>query len=379
MPLGRFKDSRSLSMGIELELQLLSADDYDLTGRTQDLIDYLARRPPAGEIKPEITESMLEVSTGVHDEISPLVTELRSIRDSLLDAAESLTVFISGGGSHPFQHWPDRSIFATPRFLHLWELYGYLAKQFTVFGLHVHVGCSGGDEALYLLHSLSRYVPQFIALAASSPFYQGTDTTFDSSRLTSIFAFPLSGRAPLLLGWGEFERYFAKMESFGVVDSMKDFYWDIRPRPEYGTIEVRVCDAPLTVERAAVLAAYIQALCRYLLETRPHTPTEDDYVVYTYNRFAACRFGLDGSYIDPRTAERRPLREDIAATLDLIAPHARALGSTQMLTYVGQVIDAAGNEARWIRATLAALGSFPALMQAQADRWRTNDLMLVNE
>ena len=378
MPLERFKDSRSLSVGIELELQLLSADGFDLTRRSPDLLDYVARRPHAGEIQPEITESMVEISTGVHYEISTLVSELRGIRESLLDAAESLDLFISGGGAHPFQHWPDRSIFASPRFLSLSELYGYLAKQFTVFGLHVHVGCSDGDEALYLLHSLSRYVPHFIALAASSPFYQGTDTNFDSSRLTSVFALPLSGRAPLLLDWREFEQYFAKMESFGIVASMKDFYWDIRPKPEYGTVEVRVCDAPLTVERAAVMAAYIQALCRYLLETRPPVPIEDDYLAYTYNRFAACRFGLDGSYIDPRSAEHRPLREDIAATLALIAPHARALGSTRMLTYVGRVIDA-GNEARWIRATLASLGSFPSLMRAQAERWKTNDPMFIEK
>lgn len=113
-----------------------------------------------------------------------------------------------------------------------------------MFGQHVHVGCGSGDDALFLLHSLNRYVPHFIALSASSPYFQGRDTLFNSARLNSVFAFPLSGRAPFLLRWADFERdYFARMEDTGIVKSMKDFYWDIRPKPEYGTIELRVCDA----------------------------------------------------------------------------------------------------------------------------------------
>ena len=96
---------------------------------------------------------------------------------------------------------------------------------------------------------------------------QRHDTLFNSARLNSVFAFPLSGRAPFMLRWSDFENdYFAQMERTGVVKSMKDFYWDIRPKPEYGTIELRVCDTPLTVDRAAALACYLQALCRYLLE-----------------------------------------------------------------------------------------------------------------
>ena len=379
MPLQGFSHSRSLSVGIELELQLLSVETYDLTRGAQDLIECLTQAPHAGEIKPEITESMLEINTGVHTELSTLVAELRSIRDRLVHAATSLGICISGGGVHPFQHWPEQSIFPSPRFLCLSELYGYLAKELTVFSQQVHIGCSDGNEALYLLHCLSPYVPHFIALTASSPFSHGADTAFDSSRLNSVAAFPLSGRAPYLLDWGEFEQYFAKMEAFGMVRSMKDLYWDIRPKPEFGTIEVRVSDTPLTVERAAVVAAYIQALCHYVLQSRPHPPTEDDYLVYTYNRFVACRYGLSGACIDPRTAQRRPLREDIAATLDLLAPHAASLQSRPMLTYLGRVIGDAGNEAGWIRHTEAALGSFPALMRAQAERWKTNDPLFVEE
>jgi len=109
----------------------------------------------------------------------------------------------------------------------------------------VHIGYASADEALFLLHALNRYVPHFIALSASSPYFQGTDTLFDSARMNSVFALPLSGRAPFVLSWDGFAHgYFTRMESTGVVKSMKDFYWDIRPKPKYGTIQLRVCDSP---------------------------------------------------------------------------------------------------------------------------------------
>jgi glutamate---cysteine ligase / carboxylate-amine ligase len=376
LPLEVFRESEPLSLGIELELQILATHDYDLTRGAPDLIELLARRAHTGEVKPEITESMIEISTGIHTELPQLVAEMRQIRDELVQVSDRLNLVIAGGGAHPFMHWNERKISETPRFQYLSELYGYLVKQFTVFGQHVHVGCRSGDEALYLLHSLSRYVPHFVALAASSPFYQGAETGFDSSRLNSVFAFPLSGRAPTLLRWSEFETYFGKMEARGIVKSMKDFYWDIRPKPEFGTIEVRVCDTPLTVERAAVLAAYLQALSRYLLLERPHRPQEDDYLVYTYNRFTACRFGLEAFYIDPGTGERGGLAEHVLLTLDAIAPHAAALDSAAMLDYLRDVVQESGNDARWIRATHRQLGSFPQLMRAKAKKWREKDELL---
>jgi carboxylate-amine ligase len=376
MPLEPFRESEALSLGVELELQLLSAHDFDLTRASPDLINYLSRRPHKGEVKPEITESMLEISTGIHSDFESLIAELRQIRADVDKAAGVLNVAVSGGGAHPFQHWPDRRIYETPRFKLVSELYGYLAKMFTVFGQHVHVGCSDSDEALYLLHSLSPYVPHFIALAASSPFSQGAETLFDCSRLSSVLVFPLSGRAPCLLNWRDFAAYFEKMEALGIVKSMKDFYWDIRPKPGFGTIEVRVCDTPLTMERAAVLAAYIQALSSYILEVRPRTPQEDDYLVYSYNRFTACRFGLEAIYIEPWSGGHLALRDHIAYTLDKIAHHAASLGSLRMVDYVAEILDHSGNDAVWIRDTYREVESFQGLMERQSQRWRRDDPLL---
>ena len=212
---------------------------------------------------------------------------------------------------------------------------------------------------------MNRYLPHFIALSASSPFFQGVDTLFDSARLNSVFAFPLSGRAPFLLEWSDFaDGYFAKMEKTGVVKSMKDFYWDIRPKPEYGTIELRVCDTPLTVERAAALAVYLQALCRMLLERKDAPPAEDDYLVYNYNRFQACRFGLDGVIVHPKDKECLSLREDILATLRRVEPHAAALESQAGIDELQREVAYAGNHASFLRGQFHEAGSVNGMVDA---------------
>jgi carboxylate-amine ligase len=364
-----FKPSAPLSLGVELELQLVNTRDCDLTRAASDMLALIEKEPHAGDIKPEITESMIEVSTGVHSRHGALLAELRQIRTAVVAAADRLNVRVAGGGAHPFQHWSDRRIFDRPRFQNISQLYGYLAKQFTVFGQHIHVGCADGDDALYLLHAMSRYLPQFIALSASSPYYQGVDTAFDSSRLNAVFAFPLSGRAPFSLKWSEFTTYVERMNASGIVESMKDFYWDVRPKPEFGTIEVRVCDTPLTVERAAALAAYAQALCRWLLVERPDRISEDNYLAYTYNRFQACRFGLEGEIVDPAAGVRRTIAEDVAATLQAVATHARELECEEPLQLLGRIARE-GNDARWMREAFADAGSLADLVWQQGERFR---------
>jgi len=370
MPLEAFNASDALTFGVELELQLVSLSDLDLTPASVDVLDLLQRKPFPGNVVPEITESMIEINSSVHSGYRALLAELVAIRDTLVAAGDQLNVGIAGGGTHPFQHWSEQRISSKPRYQELSALYGYLAKQFTVFGQHVHIGCPNGDDALYLLHALGRYIPHFIALSASSPFVQGFDSGFDSARLNSVTAFPLSGRAPFVLSWDEFANvYFAKMERTGIIKSMKDFYWDLRPKPEYGTIELRVCDTPLSVERAAALAAYLQAICRHLLERRDAPPSEDDYLVYNYNRFQAARFGLDGVITHPQTYEQLPLREDILATIDRLQPHAQALGSVEALVHLAAAVTD-GSDAAFLRGQYQRQGSAEGMVNAAIQRFR---------
>ena len=370
MSLEHFAASRAFTLGVELELQIVNRHDYDLAPGAQDLLRLTGRRKLAADVKPEITSSMIELSTGVCERWRDVIEQLREVRDALVEDAGKLNLALAGGGTHAFQDWSRRRIFDTPRFRQVSQLYGYLSKQFTVFGQHVHIGCPGPDEALWLLHALSRYVPHAIALSASSPFVQGTDTGFHSARLNSVFAFPLSGRAPFVLRWDDFKVYFEKMRRTGVVASMKDFYWDIRPKPEYGTIEVRVMDTPLTVERAAGIAAYLQCVARWLVKERPIEPHEDDYLAYTYNRFQACRFGLEGEVVDPTTAEHRPLRALIRDTLAAVEMHAIELHAERGLAELRALLDdPQGGDASWLRLRQQREQYLPEVVRQQCERF----------
>jgi len=365
----RFKSSDGVSVGVELELQLLRGRDLDLARDAQDLIAALEKKKLSGAVKPEITESMIELNTSVHAAYGTLRDELEAMRDTVVAEAGILNLRISGGGSHPFHSWTDRRIYPTERFRYILDRYGYLAKQFTVFGQHIHVGAPAGDEAVYLVHMLTRYVPHFIALSAASPFYQGEDTAFQSSRLTAVNAFPLAGHMPFVRDWAEFMEYFEKMRGFGIVASMKDFYWDIRPKPEYGSVEIRVCDTPLSVERAALLAAYAQALAEWHLVERPREPARAVYLVNSFNRFEAARYGLKGELVEPYTSAKKRIGEDILETLAQLAPHASALGSAEALAELAEGVQQNYTDADWLRARHQASGSLVDVVRESAARW----------
>ncbi|MGE5826094.1 MAG: YbdK family carboxylate-amine ligase [Bacteroidota bacterium] len=364
-----FRPSARASIGIELELQLVRAHDLDLARDAEDLLGRLAKRRLPGAAKPEITESMIELNSSVHLRHGTLAEELRTMRDIVVKEAGLLNLRVSGGGSHPFHDWADRRIYPTERFRSILERYGFLAKQFTVFGQHIHVGCPTGDDAVYLVHVMTRYVPHFIALSAASPFYQGEDTSFQSSRLTAISAFPLAGHMPFVRDWAEFLEYYDTMRDFGIVASMKDFYWDIRPKPEYGTIEIRVCDTPLTVERAALLAAYAQALVAYHLAERPREPARAVYQVNSFNRFEASRFGCAGELIEPFERRRAKIGEDILDTIRTVMPHAARLGAGDALAELAAGVHRGYSDAAWLRARFAEAGSLLDVVRESSTAW----------
>jgi carboxylate-amine ligase len=369
MPL-EFSRSAALSFGVELELMVLNTHDYNLVRGAPDLLARLEKVELGGEVKPEITESMIEVNSSVHTRYDELLDELARIRDAIVAAADKLNLAVAGGGTHPFHLWQERRIYPTERFQRVSELYGYLAKQFTVFGQHIHIGVESGDDAVYLTHQLAPYIPHFIALSASSPFSQGEDTSFETSRLHAVSSFPLAGQLPPVSTWADFNKYFDAMQGYGIVGSMKDFYWDIRPKPEYGTVEIRICDTPLTVDVAAQLAAYAQTLSSELLRNRRATPIEPMYRVYGYNRFQACRFGFEGDLVNPFREGRVRVHDDIIETLKRLEPVAPGLGTQGALSAIAKRVTFNANDSLWLRDRYRETKSLPDVVRLQALHWR---------
>lgn len=363
-----FKENDSLTVGIELEMQLVNLHTFNLAMEAKDFLRRMSEISHPAEVKPEITQSMIEINSSIHHSYRPLLSEMRAVRNRLAEEARKTHIGICGGGAHPFQKWKEQRIFQTERFASVSEQYGYLAKQFTVFGQHIHIACFNGNDALYLCHALARYIPHFIALSASSPFNQGVDTAFDCSRLAVISAFPLSGTPPWVLTWDEFDEYFNKLAELDVVKSMKDFYWDIRPKPEFGTIEIRIGDTPLTVEKSAELAGYAQTLVSWLLENRQHI-SRDIYLTYLINRFRAARYGLNAFIVNPIEKAQLSLAEDILLTCNQIRSQSIKLNNEEAIENIIRAAADKNNDAGDLRKCYHQTQSLPDVVRMQTERW----------
>lgn len=364
-----FVSSQANTLGIELELQLIDPQSLDLTAAADELLAQLSNHRFADRIKPEITCSMIELNSSVHEHPAGLLAEVREMRDALCQAGDAVGVHISGGGVHPFMRWQERAISDSPRFRHLAEMYGYLARQFTVFGQHIHIGVTSGDAAIAATRRLSPYIPHFIAMSASSPYFEGVDTLFSCCRLNAVNSFPLAGHLPEhIRDWYGFEAHLAQLRHFGLAESIKDLYWDIRPKPEYGTVEIRVCDTPLSVERACQLAAFAQALAVW--SARQPEPPASAWLAYRSNHFQACRFGLHGNYVTP-DGERMRLADHLRATLALLAPVAEELGTRDMLGALHDDLFSQGNDARWLRNQFNRVRELPALVELMVQAFQS--------
>jgi carboxylate-amine ligase len=365
--LPEFRASRPFTLGVELELMLLDRESGLLASASPALLGRLEGRAPADRVKSEITQSMIEVASGVHVSPASLEQELRELCGIAQDAASALGLALSGGGAHPFRDWPQREIYPDERFDRMYETYGYLAKLFTVFGQHIHVGVASADDAVYLTHAFNACVPQLIALAASSPFQRGVDTGFHSSRAQVVSMFPLSGHLPEVARWDDFRAYFERMQRTGLVRTMKDFYWDVRPKPEFGTVEIRVCDTPLTIAGAADLAALCQAVARARIAERPAIATGRMYETYSSNRFLAARSAGDATVVEA-DGRRVALAESIEALVGQCLAHGAPGDAAERLGRLRARAHARGTDAAWIRNAHAGHQDWGRLMAAQAGR-----------
>lgn len=364
-----FKASDQVSVGVELELQIIDPHSFGLADRAKDLIRHICKGPYKKQIKPEITQSMIEVNSTIHHSIASLEEELITIQKFMLNLGSEFNLHLCGGGTHPFQKWSSQHIFPTPRYRQILKKFSYLAQRATVFGQHVHIGCKSPQDALYLTHALTKYVPHLIAITAASPFYQGVDTGFYSSRSNVFSAFPLSGVIPYLTTWQEVSDYYNKMKELGIIKSMKDFYWDIRPKPEFGTVEIRVCDTPLTIHKAMLAAAYVQALSFYLLEEKPIEISPELYYVYNSNRFQASRFGFEGHIIDPDKNENYLIKEDILKTIKKIEWYANQLNSMTYIVQLANEVSNSQNDTVTLRRSLKQHNSYAKVVAEQCKIW----------
>ncbi|MFJ1269120.1 YbdK family carboxylate-amine ligase [Legionella lytica] len=365
-----FKESSNFSIGMELEFQIINPKSFSLISRASEVLESIQGSPYQQQIKPELAESMIEINSSIHSNVADLDVEFQKLYSFLSAQASALNISFCGGGVHPFDQWSTQDLYVkNKKIASFGKKYKFLAQQATVFGQHVHIGCNNAEEALYLIHALSRFVPHFIAIAASSPFYQGVDTGFASSRSTLFKAFPFSGVIPFFKTWSDFSNYFYKMRDLGAVKEFGDFLWDVRPQPLYGTVEVRVCDTPLTLNTAILIAAYVQTLAFYLLEEKPIEICPSLYSFYGYNYFQASRYGFNGDIIDVASEQHYLIDQDILDTLKKIKKYAPKLQTEKSLLLLEEEIKNKKNDAEQLRTIFNESSSLQEVVWNQCQCW----------
>lgn len=303
-----FIPSEPLTVGVELELQLIDKDNAELVNGIEPLMESYPESP---YIKPEFIQNTVELASRVGNNVADVHEHLLSLANHLKAHCERLGIQLCGAGTHPFDQ--RLALFTPlPRYLELGTDAGILGHMQVTFATHVHIGIQTHDDMIYLFRALKPYLPLFIALSANSPFWRGYDTGFVAYRLRILAASRNYGIPPSFENWEQFCEFIEASERAGVLESMRDIHWDIRPRPHLGTVELRVMDAQSTIEEAMQLAALVRSLAACLLDQKDNIndiflPHALPWWLERDNYYSASRIGLDANYIYNRQGDVRSL------------------------------------------------------------------------
>jgi glutamate---cysteine ligase / carboxylate-amine ligase len=356
----RFGRGQPFTIGIEEEYQLLSAESHELVPR----FDEIAEEADDERVRQELMTSVLEAATGVHETVASAVDEVREIRRGLADAARRRNALIASAGTHPFSRWEHQEITDTPRYQGVVEELRWVAEQVAIFGLHVHVAVPSPDAAAAVTTAVRSCVPELLALSANSPFWQAHATGLASTRSKVFETMPRSGLPPRLDSFAQFEELVARGSEAGFFRDYTYLWWDVRPHPNLGTVELRAFDAQTRIESVAAIVALTRCLVAAFAE-RPPPPQPRLFV--DENKWRAARYGLDADLVDLAHDTERPARKAIGELVELAEPCARSLGCTDELAEVGRILER-GNGADEQRRVREETGSLLGVAQWVAER-----------
>jgi glutamate---cysteine ligase / carboxylate-amine ligase len=336
----------AFTVGIEEELMILDADSLELV----NAIETMLETAPAGEIKPELMESVLEVATDPCENVTEAGEQLRALRSQVARTAASKGMAIGSAGTHPFAMWEDQRIVARSRYRDLVSALRFVARQELIFGMHVHVGIDDPDKAIHVANGMRVHLPLLLGLSANSPFWRADATGLASTRTPIFRAFPRTGIPPTYDGWEDYERSIDFMVQARVIPDYTFMWPDVRPHPDFGTVEVRVMDSQTRIEHTLGLAALVQALVRELAEHyEGHVPlSRYPFEMLDENKWLAARHGLEGELVDLPSADRVPTRELARRLIERMRDHCTDLGSRHELEAVEDLLEGGNGAARQV-------------------------------
>jgi carboxylate-amine ligase len=327
----------SYTLGIEEELMILDSESYNLVNAIESLLE----EAPDGEIKPELMESVLEIATAPCDDARQAGDQLRALRRQVSEAAERHGLCIGSAGTHPFAMWEDQRISSAERYRELVSALRFVARQEIIFGLHVHVGIDDADKAIHISNGMRVHVPVLLALSANSPFWRAQATGLSSTRMPIFRAFPRTGMPPTYADWADYESRIGFMVDSGAIKDYTYLWYDVRPHPNFGTVEIRAMDAQTRIEHTLGLAALIQAMVKELAE---HYDSGGELASYPHemleeNRWLAARHGLEGQLVDLPHKRLVSTKELARRLFDRLRPHAQDLGAEREFDGIEDIIE----------------------------------------
>lgn len=356
-----FTTSERATLGVEWELQLVDRGSRHLRQEARQLLAALPDLSSEAAVPPlrhELMQSQVEVVTGICETVEEAKRDLGRNVARIREVLEPRGATLTCSGTHPMDDWRDQELSPGKRYGELVDQMQWLARRILTCGVHVHVGVRGQEKAIPIVNALANYLPHFLALSASSPFWGGHDTGLASARSIVFGALPTAGPPPNLSGWTAFEEYLETLLRAGTIASIKEVWWDIRPHPDFGTIEIRMFDGIPTLREVGMAAALSQSLVEmfdHQLDRGYSLPSPPSWVVKD-NKWRATRYGLDARVITDAHGTTVPIRDDLYELVRELAPVAARLGCAEDLDLISEILDKGASYERQ-RAVVAEGGS----------------------
>ncbi len=375
-----FASSERSSLGVEWELMLVDRETRELSSGGAEALAALS--PDGGEhagAKAELLQSTIEIVTGVCQTVGEATADLARTIEEVREQADARGLALMCAGTHPSTDWRTQQITDAPRYRKLIEDMQWLARRLQIFGVHVHVGTRSADKSVFFVNALAAYVPHFLALSASSPYWKGSDTGLASARSKVFEGLPTAGLPFMLDDWAEFELYMDTLIKTRTIASIKEVWWDIRPHPTYGTVELRICDGLPTLGEVGMVAALSQSLVESFdrqMDKGYQLPRPKQWVVRE-NKWRAARYGMDAEIIVGEDNRLVPVREALAELVHDLSPTAERLGCLPELQHVLAVVEGGASYERQRAVAAASGGDLTAVVDSLVEEFATGTMQVL--
>ncbi|OKY79193.1 MAG: Glutamate-cysteine ligase family 2 GCS2 [Candidatus Methanohalarchaeum thermophilum] len=325
-----FGESSEFSLGIEEELQIVDPETGELVSRVDEFIGEV--KHIESNLRKELFQSIIEIASDVCEDIDEARENVKRLRGELFDYCEDKGYELMASGTHPFANWDEQDITEGERYQEFVDKLRWTAKRELIFGQHVHIGVASKEEAIFCTNKIKKYLPHLLALSVNSPFWQGEETGLKSTRIRIFDNLPRTGLPKEFEDWKDYKKVENRLKKGGSIDDITMIWWDVRPRPDLGTIEIRISDLPTTLDESISIAAITQALTYRLSkiykEEREDLYPKVDQEIIKENRWRALRDGLEGKFIKRENNEIKEVdvADEINNLLDQISTEISELG-----------------------------------------------------